>query len=46
MNFGHFNELHRYHQRIRSERMQELLGRAVFIGFVIYLAVKAYGRFA
>ena len=43
---GHFNELRRYKQRIRSERMQEILGRVLFIGFVVYLAVQVIGRFA
>lgn len=40
---GHFNELRRYKQRQRTERQQETLGRALFVGMVLYIVIMALG---
>lgn len=38
---GYFHELKRYNKRQRTERLQETLGRALFVGMCLYIAIMA-----
>lgn len=43
MKYSYFNELQRYNKRQRTERLQETLGRALFVGMVLYIVIMAFG---
>jgi hypothetical protein len=42
MIYSHFNELHRFNQRVRTERIQNGLAKLFFVAFAVYIVMGVF----